>query len=339
MDSITQAALGAAIGTAVMGRHRPVWQAALIGAVVGTLPDLDVFIDKGDPIRDMVLHRAETHAFFWQALAAPLIAGVLVLLTRSRALFLRWWVMVMLVLFTHVILDSLTIYGTQLGLPFTDYPFGLGSLFIIDPLYTLPLLLGVILALKTRGERRYRWNIAGLALSTLYASWALVAQSHVTDLVQQTPEARNLPAENILVSPTPFNTVLWRIVLVDETHYYEGFYSLFDRMNDPDRPIRFDAFDRGAGFDHKTRDFPDANMIRDFSKGFYAISDDGKRLRITDLRMGQHPNFVFSFVFAEHSSEPVLPITPRQISSRMPFTRGLDWLWARMGGADLPPPR
>ena len=69
MDSLTQAALGASVGVAVMGRRRPVWQAALAGAVVGTLPDLDVFLDKGDPIRDMVLHRAETHAYFWQALA------------------------------------------------------------------------------------------------------------------------------------------------------------------------------------------------------------------------------------------------------------------------------
>ena len=53
MDSVTQAVLGAAVGTAVMGRTRPVWQAALAGAVLGTLPDLDVFFDKGDPIRDM----------------------------------------------------------------------------------------------------------------------------------------------------------------------------------------------------------------------------------------------------------------------------------------------
>ncbi len=75
MDSVTQAALGAAVGVAVMGRSRPVWQSALAGAVVGTLPDLDVFIDKGDPIRNMVLHRAETHALFWQALASPFIAG------------------------------------------------------------------------------------------------------------------------------------------------------------------------------------------------------------------------------------------------------------------------
>ena len=53
MDTVTQAALGAAVGVVIMGRRRPVWQAALAGAVVGTLPDLDVFIDQGDAVNNM----------------------------------------------------------------------------------------------------------------------------------------------------------------------------------------------------------------------------------------------------------------------------------------------
>ena len=141
MDSISQAALGAAVGVAVMGRTRPVWQAALTGAVVGTLPDLDVFVDQGDPIRNMVLHRAETHALFWQALASPVLGLLLAVITNSQPLFRRWWLMVVLTLFTHSALDAMTVYGTQIALPFSSYPVGLGSLFIIDPLYTLPLLI------------------------------------------------------------------------------------------------------------------------------------------------------------------------------------------------------
>ena len=143
MDPVSQAALGAAVGVAVMGRQRPVWQAALAGAVIGTLPDLDIFIDKGDAVNNMVLHRAETHAFFWQLLASFPIAYLLARVTRSSELFGRWWLMTVLGLFTHSMLDALTIYGTRLALPFSDHPFGLGSLFIIDPLYTLPLLLGL----------------------------------------------------------------------------------------------------------------------------------------------------------------------------------------------------
>ena len=54
----------------------------------------------------------------------------------------RWWVAMWLALVTHPLLDTMTVYGTQLALPFSDWPFGVGSVFIIDPLYTLPLLAG-----------------------------------------------------------------------------------------------------------------------------------------------------------------------------------------------------
>lgn len=339
MDSLTQAALGAAVGVAVMGRHRPAWQAALAGAVIGTLPDLDVFIDKGDAIDDMVLHRAETHALFWQALASPLIALIPAGLTRSRALFGRWWLLAALVLFTHTLLDALTIYGTRLALPFSDYPFGLGSLFIIDPLYTLPLLIGLLATLAGRSPRRLRRNAAGLLLSTVYAGWAVAAQAHVTGLARNMPEAQGLGNDRILVTPTPFNTLLWRIVLVHDERYHEGFHSLFDRAGGDGPAIRFETFARGAPLEARTAGFAKANTIRAFSKGFYALSDDGRYIRITDLRMGQHPYYAFSFAFAEHQSEPLRAITPFRIQRRVPLGPGLGWLWERLPGKDAAPPR
>ena len=323
-----------------MGHRRPVWQAALAGAAIGTLPDLDVFIAKGDAILDMVLHRAETHAFFWQALASPLIAVLPATLTRSFRFFGRWWLTVILVLFTHSLLDAMTIYGTQLGLPFTDYPVGLGSLFIIDPLYTLLLIVGLLGTLVMhRSLTCWRWNTAGLVLSTMYAGWSLGAQVHVTALALSTPEADGIPRERILVTPAPFNTLLWRIVLVGEDHYHEGFYSLLDPLTEPARPIRLERLERGGELEAKTADFDRANRIRDFSKGFYKLTDDGRRVWITDLRMGQHPFYAFSFAFAEHQSEPLSPIRPERSSRRLPFDEGVPWLWRRMQGHDVAPPR
>jgi len=322
-----------------MGRSRPVWQAALAGATVGTLPDLDVFVAKGDAVLDMVLHRAETHAFFWQALASPLIAAMPAALTRSFSQFGRWWLMVILVLFTHSLLDAMTIYGTQLGLPFTDYPVGFGSLFIIDPLYTLPLIVGLLGTLVMRRSLiRWRWNTAGLVLSTMYAGWSLGAQAHVAEVALSAPEANGIPRERILVTPAPFNTLLWRIVLVGEDHYHEGFYSLLDPLAEPARPVHFERLDRGGELEAKTAEFDRANRIRDFSKGFYKLADDGHRVWITDLRMGQHPFYAFSFAFAEHQSEPLSTIRPQRSVRRLPFADGLTWLWRRVQGHDVAPP-
>lgn len=333
MDPVSQAALGAAVGVAVMGRKRPVWQAVLAGAVIGTLPDLDIFIDKGDAINNMVLHRAETHAFFWQLLASFPIAYLLALVTGSKPLLMRWWLLTVVGLFTHAILDGLTIYGTRLALPFSDHPFGLGSLFIIDPLYTLPLLLGILITAFVRTEKRRRWNSWGLVVSTLYAGWAVGVQAHVTEKVMSTPEAAGLNASSVLVIPTPFNTVLWRIVLRHEDSYHEGFYSLLDPLTAPGRPMRFTRYERGAELDAATQDMSQANQVRAFSKGFYALSDDGQYISITDLRMGQHPFYAFSFRFAEHSS-PLHEIKPQRIVQRMPLEPGLQWLRQRILGKD-----
>ena len=74
MDSLTQMALGAAVTVAVMGRRTAAWKAAAWGALAGTLPDLDAFIDHGDAVLNMTLHRANSHSLLWLTLGAPALA-------------------------------------------------------------------------------------------------------------------------------------------------------------------------------------------------------------------------------------------------------------------------
>ncbi len=231
MDSLTHIALGAAVGTAVLGRKVGA-RAALWGAVCGTLPDLDVLVPYGDPVRDFTFHRAESHSLFWLSVVSPFLAWIIARLQRSAgASFREWWLLTWLALVTHPLLDSFTVYGTQLLLPFSDYPIGTGSVFIIDPLYTVPLIVGVVAALRLRTvapDRAMRWNAAGLALSTLYLGWGLAAQAHVEGVVHRTLAATPLAHSRALVTPAPFNTLLWRVVVMDEGGYREGYYSLLD---------------------------------------------------------------------------------------------------------------
>ena len=98
MDSLTQIALGTAVGVAVMGPRTAVWKAALWGAVAGTLPDLDTFVDHGNAIFNMTRHRAESHSLFYLTLAAPVLAGLVARLHGELALFRRWWLSLWLVL-------------------------------------------------------------------------------------------------------------------------------------------------------------------------------------------------------------------------------------------------
>lgn len=336
MDSLSQLALGAAVGVAVMGRRTAVWKAAAWGALCGTLPDLDAFVDHGDAVSNMTYHRAESHALFWLTLASPVLAWVITRVQRERALFPRWWLAVWLALVTHPLLDWTTIYGTQLALPFTDHPYGLGSMFIIDPLYTLPLLAGVVVVLVRR-HAGLRWNLAGLALSTAYLGWSFAAQLWVHADAVAALRQQGLRVERVLVTPTPFNTVLWRIVVMDGDRYFEGFRSLLDHGN----KITFDAFASGAELRAELEGVPAMQRMARFTHGFYKLSVTDGRFRITDLRMGQEPDYAFSFAIAQRDAQgAIAPLQPVNEGGRTADLGGMmRWLVTRMGGVQVAPPR
>lgn len=335
MDSLSQAALGAAIGLAVMGRRTKPWKAALIGALAGTLPDLDAFYNHGDPISNMTYHRANSHALFWQTLASVPIALIAAKGLREMHQFGRWWLTVWLTLITHALLDWTTVYGTQLLLPFTDTPFAIGSMFIIDPLYTLPLLVGIVVALCLSDMRGWRWNMAGLVLSTAYLGWSMVAQHHVKGIAEESLRAQGLQVERLLVTPTALNTVLWRVVAITPQGYLEGFHSVFDR----DRKIAFESFPRGEKLHEALRGHWPVDRIAWFTHGFFKMSERDGRAVITDLRMGQEPYYSFNFVVAQRQSPTFAVVPPRAFRESHDTAAGLGWIWRRALGQPLPPPR
>lgn len=332
MDSLSQIALGAAVGVAAMGRRTALWKAAAWGAVAGTLPDLDVFIDHGDDVRNMVLHRAETHALAWLALFSLPFGVAVAWLSGERAQWRRWWLAMALALLTHPLLDAMTVYGTRLALPLHDRPYGVGSVFIIDPLYTLPLLVGIGLALARQSLRA---NAAGLLLSTAYLGWGWAAQQHVERVARESLAAQGIAASQVLVTPTAFNSVLWRVLVIDGDRYLEGFHSLFDR----DRRVAFDAFDRGLALGAPVAGLPAVQLVADFSRGYFAFTAVGDELRVSDLRMGQHPSFNFSFVVATRAAAPQPVAVPTRVGRRPEVGPYLRWVGRRALGEPLPPPR
>lgn len=335
MDSVTQILLGASVGVAVMGRRTAVWKSALWGGVAGLLPDLDVLLDHGDPVLNMLRHRAETHALLLVALFAIPFAWMVSGVHKQRALFGWWFAALGLALVTHPLLDLMTIYGTQVFQPFTDEAYGLGSLFIVDPVYSLPLLFGVVAALRIKlPERGLRFNNWALAFSTLYLVWSAAGQAWVTQHARQSLQALGLPAQQLLVTPAPLTTMVWRVVSVDGEQFYEGFYALADAG----RPMRFNTFERGDALAQQHASHPHIRRLARFTDGFFKVQASGDNLVVTDLRMGQEPNYVFSFDIGP----PLQVGDVQQAAQQMPY--GLDvgqafkWLGQRLLGRDVQPP-
>jgi len=327
MDSVTQIALGAAVGEAVLGRK--IGNKALLwGGLIGTLPDLDVFVPLGDVVKNFTYHRSATHSLIMLALATPLLVWVINRIHPGlREYRWRWALLVYLVFATHVLLDSFTSYGTQLFWPIVDTPVAWSTIFIIDPLYTLPLLVGVIAALvmSRDSERGYRWNRAGLIVSSLYLSWTVVASFIAQHGFNSALQAQNIAHEKLYVTPAPFNSLLWRAVVIDDRGYYEGYYSMLDDGDD----IAFMHYPSDRQLLAGIEDHWAVRRLQWFSRGIYSVTLIKGDIVISDLRMGIEPHYVFRFKVGEIGNPHARPTTAEKLLPVRDLGR-LPRLWARI---------
>jgi len=327
MDSLTQLALGAAVGEATAGRQLG-RRAILWGAICGTLPDLDVFVPLGDAVRDFTYHRSASHSLFVLAALTPLVVWLSVRIhPETVAHRQRWFALVYLVFATHVLLDSFTVYGTQIFWPFVTTPMTWSTIFIIDPLYTVPLLVGVLAALIA--ERRWSWghtaNAVGLVLSTGYLTWTLGAKLHVEHVALSSLLNQDMVTTRVLTTPTPFNSLLWRILAVDDNRYYEGFYSLLDGAD----PVEYASWPRKPELVEPLRDSWAVQRLQWFTKGFYAAESINNDVVITDLRMGFEREYVFRFKVGEMGNPHPHTAPVERVPGIRSFER-LQWVWARI---------
>jgi inner membrane protein len=330
MDSLTQIALGSCVAAAcVPGPHRR--KAALIGAALGTVPDLDVFVDYGDPVANFTMHRGFSHSLLiLAALGLVLWAALKKWWPPVREAPRRWFAAILLALLTHPLLDAHTAYGTQLSWPSGLPPVSWATLFIIDPLYTLPLLAGMVAVLiRPASPCAGRWLVAGLVLSTLYMGWSWMAKSLVEAQARQTLEARGVVGAPMFVTPTPLNTLLWRVVVRTDGGYFEGLDSVV--ANDGDIEFNFYPSDDAALT--AAADVPAVARLSWFADGFVSGAMDGSTLVMSDLRMGQHPDYVFRHAVARSGNPHWQAIEPQRITVRM-RTGFLPSLWQRIWSAE-----
>ncbi|MHB0820758.1 metal-dependent hydrolase [Stutzerimonas stutzeri] len=327
MDSITQALLGASVQASLLGR----WQgrkALLYGAMLGTLPDLDVVIDFGDAVANMTYHRGFSHSLFVLSLVA---VGLTWLVRRFRPnpdysgmrLFFTLW----LVLITHVTLDAFTSYGTQLFWPLQTTPVAWSSVFIIDPLYSVPLLLavlaGTILGLQGRTPR---WPALALLLSSLYLAFTLAGKQMTENRLETALSGTSIQAERIFITPTPFNSLLWRAIVVDGDDYYETLVSWFDHS-----PPQLVRLPRGAGLASLLADSPQHARLHWFSDGVLRYDEVNDQILVTDLRLGMTGFHPFRFALAERNGDGwrLIPHVERLPAARGDLDR-LEKIWQRI---------
>lgn len=182
------------------------------------LPDLDYLW----PAENSVLHSLQAHRGLSHALiAVPLVSLIATAISKLvfrraplRALF-SW--SLPSVGFAHLFADAWTGWGTRLLLPFSDARVTLDWMMVVDPLFTLPLLLGVIVGLKQRSRFR-RAVLFGAAVAGAYLLTRVIIRESVSAKVA----ARYPDAESVQVFPSWIGPTEWRYVAVFGEHYAVG---------------------------------------------------------------------------------------------------------------------
>ena len=358
MDSLTQIVLGSSVAAlAVPASHRRV--ALVAGGILGTMPDLDVLwfgLAGSDAVTQVTWHRGPSHSL----LVLTAAGWLLWLWLKWRSALVgesprRWLWAIWLALLTHPLLDAFTVYGTQLLWPLPMPPVMWSSIFIIDPVYTLPLLSGVLLAWKLspgrsddgpetgrRSRSARRWLVIGLSVSSLYLAWSVAAKYRVDRLAEQSLAVMGLRDAPRFSTPLPLNTLSWRVIAMAPDGYWIGDRSLIadhGRMRFTFRPS-----DTQALAQLTATATPELRRLLWFTHGFVGVrarqrEDGAQRLILSDLRMGLEPDYFFRYDIAGRDAEGRWIAAPEITRLPAPSDRmaGLAWVWRRLMGREARP--
>lgn len=286
MDSLTQIVLGAAVGAAVcgkkLGNHAILW-----GAVAGTIPDLDVLASPfQDMVQQLTFHRSITHSIFFAIIMSPIFAWLLhAWYKKHEASYKDWFWLFFLGFTTHALLDCFTTWGTKVFYPFSSYGVSFHNIFVIDPLYTIPFLLCLIVVMfyKKHDRRRQHWNYAGILISSTYMLFTLVTKFAVNQVFENNFEKQKIEVIQYSTKPTPFNAVLWSATAETKTGYYIGYYSLLDDTKN----VSFEFFPKNHDLLTKYKGNEKLQTLIGITEGYYTVIQVGDTIRINDLRFGQ----------------------------------------------------
>lgn len=222
MDPVTHAALGAACSQAILGKYNKYipWR---VGALAAMAPDLDIFIRfKNDPMSIEFWHRNFTHSLLFIPLGGLLVALFFLCFSRYR---MSWKITLCAALVgysTHGLLDALTSYGTVLLWPVSYMRFSWDIIAIVDPFFTIPLILGIASSIIYQNQKGV---MLGLLLASIMLLFNYIQHHRALQSIQEFAIQQKLQLTNIRAMPELASSVYWRVIakknhclIINEVH-------------------------------------------------------------------------------------------------------------------------
>ena len=259
-----------------------------MGGLAGAFPDVDIFIRSAeDPLLAIEFHRHFTHSLiFVPVIGLIFAAGSRLLTTFSFWRLFRWATLGAL---THGLLDACTSYGTHLLWPFSQERTSWHIISVIDPVFTLPLLLTLILAYSRRMEH---WARIGMTWCCIVLLCGYIQRERATDFYRTQIAHRGDQAVRLNVKPGFANLWLWRGIYESDGHF-----TVDAIWNFPFREPRLYPGGRvrrilpPEDFAHLSGSTAYRDVLRfDFFSDQYLYAIDPHRLELGDLRFSLLPN-------------------------------------------------
>ncbi len=290
MDIVTQAVLGSSVPQALSMPKR-IGAATLFGALSGMAPDLDGLIRSGtDPLLYLEYHRQFTHSLVFIPVGSLLCALLLyfVFARRWAMTFRETYVYCLLGYATHGLLDACTSFGTQLLWPFSDERISWNTVSIVDPMFTLPLLI-----LVTLGVKRNSVVFARVALIwvVLYLGFGAYQHTRVMEVGEALAAERGQTPLKIEAKPSFANLLLWKVIYEIEDGYYTDAVRAAPRITVYRGQFvpKLDVSRDLPWLDPDSQQARDLERFNRFSKGYLSVDPVNPR-RITDMRYSMVPN-------------------------------------------------
>jgi len=346
MDSISQIVLGAAVGEAVLGK-KVGGKAALWGAICGTIPDLDVFFNFTHTyVESLQLHRGFSHSIVFSVLLAPLLGWLIhyIYKKKNEASRLDWIKLAFLAVITHPMLDNFTTWGTEFFWPVSDYRIAWKTIFVIDPLYTVPFAFFLIWALFLKRDRKKRrvLNWIGIVWSCLYLMTGVINKTYMQgrfadDLASRKSTHEQVNFDRIMVRPTPMNIIQWAATAETSTGFYLGYSSMLD---DNPTQIEYQYIPHNKHLLEPYLDHPELQELLPLTEGYYYVTESDTALIINDLRFGldaakirEDAVSVFRYVLLyneDHTGLTSIEEAPRELNR--PIGDMLGEIWEEVKG-------
>ncbi|MDB4511905.1 metal-dependent hydrolase [Arenicella sp.] len=291
MDPLTHGVLGVTASQVVSTRKEKLL-AAFLGFFSGMAADLDVLIKSStDPLLSLEYHRQFTHSLVFIPIGALVCASVFYFLIprlKTKLGFQRTYLFCVAGYATHAVLDACTTYGTQLLWPFSDARVAWNTVSVIDPLYTVPLIILVLLAVFKRSNK-----FAGVAFvyAFAYQGFGLMQNHRAEALALELAESRGHTPINLGVKPSMANLITWKSVYEYEGRYYVDAVRVLKshRIIEGSSTEKLDLAIHFPWLDLTTQQAEDVQRFSWFSNHHLGIDPENKN-RIIDIRYSLLPN-------------------------------------------------